>query len=1180
MIDSLNLKNIIVPLKEIGEYEKLMKWATAGKGTALAYGLSDTLKGVFLAGLAEEQKKPIIFITHNEIAARKIYEDVQSIMPEGALLLTPGDLVFHRLFARSGETRLARLRVIERLAEGGPLVLCASVESVMSPLSPPAVFEATFPQAFDKPSGKARLKVGLVYEPQKLAEDLVKAGFERAAIVDTKGQFSVRGGIIDIFSPAQELPARVEFFDDEIDSIRFFDTETQRSIETADELILYPARELLLSVDQIKSIGENLKEDLEIQTEKLGKKKNPSALLRENLEEDIEKLSQGLLVDGIERYINYYEGEVAHIFDFSKDAMIVIDESDRVKERCNAMGMELKENMKSLIENSKILPGQVVRGYDFEWLRMQIESKKLLLMSALLKGIQEFKPNDLLGFTCRSMQPYHGRIGLVVEEISAWKGRDYRVVVLSGGEDRGKRLAEALKENNIPAVYMDQFEIVPTIGQVLVIPGTLNGGFEFPTIKYAVISDREVYAPISKKKTRKGGIIRAFTDLKTGDYVVHDAHGVGQYLGIEKIKIGNVTKDYLLIKYKGTDKIYIPTDQMDLIQRFIGSDKIEPKLNKIGGIEWHKTTAKAKGAVEIMARELMELYAIRQQMKGFEFPEDIVWQKEFEDAFPYEETGDQLKCVEEIKEDMESGRVMDRLLCGDVGFGKTEVALRAIFKCVMAGKQAAILVPTTILAQQHFNTCLKRFSSYPVNIGQLSRFRSSKEIKDTMEGLRKGSIDLVIGTHRLLSADIKFKDLGLLVVDEEQRFGVLHKEKIKSMRKDVDVITLSATPIPRTLHMSMIGVRDISIIQEPPEERYPVQTYVMDFDKEIVREAIIREISRGGQVYFLHNRVSNISQTTSKLAALVPEAKFAFAHGQMNEHQLEKTMMAFYNGDFDVLVCTTIIETGLDIPNVNTIVVSDADRMGLSQLYQLRGRVGRSNRVAYAYLTYQRDKVISETAEKRLVAIKEFTELGSGFKIAMRDLELRGTGNLLGTSQSGHMEAIGYELYIKMLDETVKTLKGEHNVMDTDTQVEISVEAHIPDNYIYESAQKIDVYRKISFLETKEEISELTDELIDRFGDVPAAVMNLFAVSYIRNNCRHVGVTNISQKNNVIKVKFKPGAVTPEQAVNLAAEYRGRFLFSAGEIPYFTVKITTDEAIRPLPIMMALVEKLRVVNKM
>lgn len=1175
MTDSFNLKNIIAPLKEIGEYEKLMKWATTGKGIVLAHGLSDTLKGVFLAGLAEEQQRPVIFITHNEIVAKKIYEDVQSIMPEGAVLLPPGDLVFHRLLARSGETRLARLRAIERLAEGGPLVLCASVESVMSPLSPPSVFEETFPPAFDKASGKARLKIGLVYEPGKLAKDLVNAGFERAAIVESRGQFSIRGGIIDLFSPTQDLPARIEFFDDEIDSIRYFDPDTQRSIETIDEITLYPARELLFSEEEIELIGLNLREDLQDLIVKLGKKKNQGMMLKENLDEDIEKLLQGSLVDGIERYINYHKGPLAHIFDFSPDATIVIDESDRVKERCNAMGMELRENMKSLLENYKVLPGQVVRGYDFEWLRSHTVDKKLLLMSALLKGVQEFKPNDMYGFTCRSMHPYHGRIGLVVEEISGWKGRDYRVVVLSGGEERGKRLAEALRENDIPAIYMDNFDNPPVPGQVLVIPGTLNGGFEFPTLKYAVISDREVYAPASKKKTRKGGIIKAFTDLKVGDYVVHDSHGVGQYLGIEKIKIGNITKDYLHIRYKGTDKIYIPTDQMDLIQRFIGNGETEPKLNKIGSAEWHKAKAKAKGAVEEMARELMELYALRQQLSGFQFPEDTKWQREFEDAFPYEETGDQLKCVEEIKEDMESGRVMDRLLCGDVGFGKTEVALRAIFKCVTAGKQAAILVPTTILAQQHFNTCLKRFSSYPVNIGQLSRFRTDKEIKETLDGLQKGSVDLVIGTHRLLSEDIKFRDLGLLVVDEEQRFGVLHKERIKTMRKDIDVITLSATPIPRTLHMSMIGVRDISIIQEPPEERYPVQTYVMEYDNEIVREAIIREISRGGQVYFLHNRVSNISQTTAKLAALVPEAKFAYAHGKMNEHQLEDTMIGYYHGDFDVLVCTTIIETGLDIPNVNTIIIADADRMGLSQLYQLRGRVGRSNRVAYAYLTYQRDKVLSETSEKRLIAIKEFTELGSGFKIAMRDLELRGTGNLLGTSQSGHMEAIGYELYIKMLDETVKTLKGEQNSLETDTQVDISIEAHIPDHYISESAQKIDVYRKISFIETRDEISELTDELIDRFGDVPTAVMNLFAVSFIRNNCRHGGVTHISLKNTTISVKFKPGAITPERAIQYASDYKGRLLFSAGEIPYFTIRITPEEALKPLNMLMDLAEKLR-----
>ncbi len=1177
--NKFGLSELAEPLKKINEYVKLIEWAKSGKGINLAHGLSDTLKALVISSIAKNTGKPIIFITHNEIQARKIYEDILSFIPGNTVILPPGDLVFHRIFARSGETRLARLAALERLSDGGPLVLCASVEAIMSPISKPDILNNAFRTALMDTNNSKRkksvLRNGLIYEPILLNRDLIKAGYERVAIVENHGQFSSRGGIIDVFPPAEDEPVRIEFFDDEIDTIRRFDPESQRSTGTIENIEIFPAFELILDESELKKIASAMNEELNEMSLKAGKKKNQAALVRESIGEDIEKLSQGIMIDGIEKYINYYDGNTGTIFEFSEEALIVIDESDRVKERCHAIESEMNENIKQLLENNRILPGQAVKNHNFEWLQFEIKGRKTLTLSNLLKNTQDFRPNDIHGFNCRSMQPFHGRISLVVEEINGWKGRNYSIVVLSGNEERGQRLAEALRDSELEAIYMDNLEKAPKPGQIIIVPGTLNGGFEFPGLKYAVLSDREVYAPsIKKKPIKKGALIKIFSELKIGDFVVHESHGVGQYLGIEKIKMSNLVKDYLVIKYQGTDKLFIPTDQMDLIQRYIGSEEHGPKLNKLGGAEWVKTKTKAKAAIEAMARDLMELYALRQQIKGHIFPEDSRWQREFEDAFSYEETSDQLKCVEDIKSDMESDKVMDRLLCGDVGFGKTEVALRAVFKCITSGKQAAILVPTTILAQQHYNTCIKRFSNFPMNVGQLSRFRSAKEVEDVTNGLKKGSIDLVIGTHRLLSEDIGFKDLGLLVVDEEQRFGVMHKEKIKNLRKNVDVITLSATPIPRTLHMSMIGVRDISVIEEPPEERYPVQTYVMEHDNDIVREALIREISRGGQVYYLHNKVSSISQMASKIAALVPEAKVAYAHGKMAEHQLEKTMMNFYNGEFDVLVCTTIIETGLDIPNVNTIIVSDSDKMGLSQLYQLRGRVGRSNRVAYAYLTYQRDKVLTETAEKRLVAIKEFTELGSGFKIAMRDLELRGAGNLLGTSQSGHLESIGYELYIKMLDETVKQLKGEGITEDADTQVEVSVEAHIPDSYINESAQKIDVYRKISFIENKEDISELTDELIDRFGDVPLPVQNLFIVSYIRNNCRRAGVTNFSQKENVIKVKFKVGGITPEQAIKLAGYYPGKLLFSAGELPYFTIKITKEESLKPMPILVELVEHL------
>jgi transcription-repair coupling factor (superfamily II helicase) len=737
-------------------------------------------------------------------------------------------------------------------------------------------------------------------------------------------------------------------------------------------------------------------------------------------------------------------------------------------------------------------------------------------------------------------------------------------------------LVQSLIDQNIEAIYKSSLDIELQDGHIVVLPGTLSNGFEFPSIRYAVISDREVFTtPKKEGPKRKGRLIKAFTDLKVGDFVVHENHGIGQYVGIEKLTVGGLTRDYLNIKYGGNDKLYIPTDQLDMIQKYIGGEDKLPKLNKLGSVEWTKTKSKAQHSIQALAIDLLKLYAERQQKIGFSFSKDSRWQKEFEDMFPYEETEDQLRCIEEIKRDMEDERVMDRLLCGDVGYGKTEVALRAAFKCVMDSKQAAILAPTTILAQQHYNTCIQRFGSFPVKIDVLSRFKSASELKKAVSDLKSGNLDIIIGTHKLLQESIKFKDLGLLIIDEEQKFGVGHKEKIKSLKTNLDVLTLSATPIPRTLHMSMIGIRDISLIEEPPEERYPVQTYVMEHNEDVIRDAIFKEIARGGQVYFLHNRVRSIAKTAAHIKELVPEARVAYAHGQMDEKQLEDTMLDFYNGEYDVLVCTTIIEAGLDIPNVNTIIITDADKMGLSQLYQLRGRVGRSNRLAYAYFTYQKDKVLSEVAEKRLQAIKEFTEFGSGFKIAMRDLEIRGTGNLLGKEQHGHMEAIGYDLFIKLLEETLQELKGEAPVKRVETSIELQINAYIPESYISDENQKIEMYKKIASISDQQDLFDIEEEIEDRFGDIPTMVRNLLSIAYVKQLAQMCGISNIGQRNNNIAIKFKTDKfIKAQTAMQIASDYKGRILFTASEQPYFTLKCSDEKPEELLKDIRDIVEKI------
>ncbi|MDF2521091.1 MAG: mfd [Clostridia bacterium] len=1164
----MSFQNIIKPLESMSEYKLLME-STKGSGRNIeAYGISDTQKSLIAAALNNEMNKSCLVITHNEIAARKLFEDINFLIPGSALLLTSGEIIFHKIDARSSEVRQQRLASINELLNGKTKIVCASVEALIQKMVPGSRFAEM----------KTLLALGDTVDTDNFIKLFIMSGYERVDMVEGKGQFSVRGGIVDFYPLTEENPVRVELFGDEVDSIRHFDAITQRSIDKINEVEINAARELLFKEEELKEAAVSIKNHLEKRLKNLnasGKKKEAEKL-EEYIREDIDKLSQGVYFEGIERYISFFKINFQSILDYMKEFVIVIDEPSRVRQRYDNINLEFQEHFKQLLEANEVLPDQYNAYFTYDQLLLQFRNHKCISFNTLLKSSADFRPDTIISFVSRSMHPFHGKLDLLMDELMLWKNKRYKVLILSGTEDKGKRLVQSLREQDINAIYKAELDIELQDGHVIVMPGTLNSGFEFPSIRYSVISDREVFAaPKREAPKKKGRLIKVFTDLKVGDYVVHENHGIGQYVGVEKLTVGGLTRDYLHIKYGGNDKLYIPTEQLDVIQKYIGGEEKLPKLNKLGSAEWSKTKAKAQKNIQELAIDLLKLYAERQQIIGHPFSPDTRWQKEFEDMFPYEETEDQLRCIEEIKKDMEQGRTMDRLLCGDVGYGKTEVALRAAFKCVMDGKQAAILAPTTILAQQHYNTCIQRFGGFPIKVDVLSRFKTAAELKKTIQDVKNGTIDVIVGTHKLLQDSVKFKDLGLLVIDEEQKFGVAHKEKIKSLKTNVDVLTLSATPIPRTLHMSMIGIRDISIIEQPPEERYPVQTYVMEHNEDVIRDAITKEIARGGQVYYLHNRVRSISKVAARIKELVPDARVTFAHGQMDEKVLEDTMLDFYNDEYDVLVCTTIIEAGLDIPNVNTIIISDADRMGLSQLYQLRGRVGRSNRLAYAYFTYQKDKVLNEVAEKRLRAIKEFTEFGSGFKIAMRDLEIRGTGNLLGKEQHGHMEAIGYDLYIKLLEDTLKELKGDVPQKQVETSIELQINAYIPESYISDEDQKIEIYKKIASIESRQDLYDIEEEVEDRFGDTPTVTRNLLTIAYIKQLAQKLGISNLTQKGSSILIKFKTDKyIKAQHAMEIAAMYRNRILFTASEQPYFTLKAGDERPEELLKTIREIIEKI------
>ena len=1080
------MKTFLQPLQNLAEMEELQKLAGKNRGVIAVSGCMESQKAHLMYGLSGLFPCHLI-LSEDERSAKQIYEDYR-FYDRDVLYYPARDLLFFQADIHGNLIIRQRMQVIKALLTREEVTVVTSVDGCMDFLG-----------------SLENIKKQLIYfrndsalDLDKLKDSLVQMGYERVGQVEMPGQFSIRGGIVDIYALTEENPWRIELWGDEIDSIRSFDAQSQRSLENLEEIVIYPAAE-----QQAENSGIT--------------------------------------------FPDYFPADKTLIF---------LDEPNRLVENAQAVEEEFSQSCRNREEKGT---ANLSRGWMCGWndLQKKLNRRNCISFSSLEPKKTGWDLTGNFNLTVKSMNSYQSSFELLVKDLKQYKKRGYQTVLMSGSRTRAERLAKDLQEEGLSAFYGQDTDRILEPGEIMTVYGHARKGFEYPLIKFAVITETDIFGkeqkPRKKKKTYKGNRIQDFAELSIGDFVVHERHGLGIYRGIEKVEVDKVVKDYIKIEYRGGSNLYILATQLDALQKYAGADADRtPKLNKLGGQEWKKTKTRVKGAVRNIARELVELYAVRQEKEGYVCGPDTVWQKEFEEMFPYEETEDQLAAIEDTKRDMESTKIMDRLVCGDVGYGKTEVALRAAFKEVQESRQVVYLVPTTILAQQIYNTFVQRMKEFPVRVDLLCRFRTPAQQKKTIEDLKKGQVDVVIGTHRVLSKDVEYKNLGLLIIDEEQRFGVAHKEKIKQLKKNVDVLTLTATPIPRTLHMSLIGIRDMSVLEEPPMDRVPIQTYVMEYDEETVREAVSRELRRGGQVYYVYNRVNDIAEVALRLAKLLPEARVDFAHGQMSERELESVMYSFINGDIDVLVSTTIIETGLDISNVNTMIIHDSDRYGLSQLYQLRGRIGRSNRTAYAFLMYRQNMMLKETAEKRLSAIREYTDLGSGFKIAMRDLELRGAGNLLGAEQHGHMNAVGYDLYCKMLSEAVKEAKGIHTMEDFETTIDLNMDAFIPDSYISNEYQKLDIYKRIAGIETQQDYDDMLEELLDRFGEMPKAVLNLLAIARMKALAHRAYVTEIKQTGADMRITlYEKAQLDPAGIPAILAKYRRGLQFKADQEPKF-----------------------------
>ncbi len=1138
------------PLTELIEFEEMNRELQAGRGPVQVSGCMDSQKVHLIQEIVPETSWKLI-VTYDDSRAREIYEDF-GCFRQDVWLYPAKDLLFYSADIHGNLLARQRLQVLRHLMEDESGVVVTTLDGLMDHLLPLSQIQSQI----------TVIRMGQELNLDEWKERLSQMGYERTGQVDGMGQFSIRGGILDVFPLTEELPVRIELWDTEVDSIRTFDLESQRSVEQLDEIALYPAVEIVLTKEQRQKGVKQLREEAAVSVEKLKKQMLTEEAFRLAgiVQELAEGVEEGWKINGLDGYLSYFSDETVSFLDYfqEKSGMVVLDEPARLREKGEAVELEFRESMSHRLEKGYLLPGQTDLLYTAKELLARAQRNNTLYLTGLEQRLVGMTVKNQYRIHVKNVNSYQNSFEMLIQDLQRWKKEKYRVILLSGSRTRTSRLAGDLREYNLSAFCPDNEERQVQPGEILVIYGNLHRGFEYPQIKFVVITEGDMFGAEKKKRKRKktsyeGNKIQSFSDLAVGDYIIHEEHGLGIYRGIEKIERDRIIKDYLKLEYADGGTLYLPATRLDGIQKYAGADAKTPKLNKLGGDQWKKTRSRVKSAVKEIARDLVQLYAARQNKAGFQYGPDTVWQREFEELFPYEETDDQMEAIEAAKRDMESRRIMDRLVCGDVGYGKTEVALRAAFKAVQESKQVVYLVPTTILAQQHYNTFLQRMKDFPVRIDLMSRFRTPTQVKKTLADLQKGLVDIVIGTHRVLSKDVKFKDLGLLIIDEEQRFGVTHKEKIKQMKENVDVLTLTATPIPRTLHMSLVGIRDMSVLEEPPVDRLPIQTYVMEYNDEMVREAINRELARNGQVYYVFNRVKGIDEIAAHIQELVKDAVVVYAHGQMQERQLEKIMFEFVNGEIDVLVSTTIIETGLDIPNANTMIIHDADRLGLSQLYQLRGRVGRSNRTSYAFLMYKRDKLLREEAEKRLQAIREFTELGSGIKIAMRDLEIRGAGNVLGAEQHGHMEAVGYDLYCKLLNQAVQALQGKRTEEDEfETVVDCDIDAYIPSSYIRNEYQKLDIYKRISGIENEEEHMDMQDELMDRFGEIPKSVENLLLVASLKALAHRVYITEVKVNRQEVRMSMYANAKLNTAGIpEMIQKYGGNLRFQTGEPSYF-----------------------------
>lgn len=1148
------MQALLSPLKELAEFDNSREIIRKKKGAVALTGCVDSQKLHMIYGLSDGFRTKVI-VTYSDLKAREIFDEYK-FYDRNVMLYPAKDLIFFQADIHGNQLTAERVKTMRRLMQRRPVTIVTTYAALMAPQ---VVWDRKDIIEIDR---------GGRLQEDELAERLVAMGYEKSYQVDSPGQFSLRGGIVDIFDLTEENPFRIELWGDEVESIRSFDILSQRSIERLESISVFPATEFVLEDERIRIGLEKLEKEAEKQ-EKLFRdsfrteEAHRVAVQVKDLKEQLLEFKSKVNLESYVRY--FYEDTVTlpellqRIAEEGAGPVFFLDEPARLAEQADAVELEFRESMAARAEKGYLLPGQMNVLYSGEQVAAALQRSRVVMLSTMDSRSAWFKPDYKYDISVRNVAPYNNSFEALVKDLKLFKKKGYRVLLLSGSRTRARRLAEDLRDQELTAVYVEDPCREVQAGEVVTCYGHVGRGFEYPLLKFVVLSETDIFGAEKKKKKKKkryeGQGIKDFNELKVGDYVVHESHGLGIYRGIEKVEIENVVKDYIKIEYRDGGNLYVLATGLDVIQKYASADARKPKLNKLGSKEWEKTKQKVRGAVGEVARDLVELYAHRQQAEGYRYGQDTVWQREFEEMFPFEETEDQLAAIADTKADMESTKVMDRLICGDVGYGKTEIAIRAAFKAVQENKQVVYLVPTTILAQQHYTTFAQRMKDYPVRIDLMSRFRTPGEIRKTLTDLRKGAVDIVIGTHRVLSKDVEFRDLGLLIIDEEQRFGVAHKEKIKKLKENVDVLTLTATPIPRTLHMSLVGIRDMSVLEEAPDERQPIQTFVCEYNEELVREAISRELARNGQVYYVHNRVNTIADVAARLSALLPEATVAYAHGQMKEQELEKIMYDFINREIDVLVSTTIIETGLDISNVNTMIINDSDNLGLAQLYQLRGRVGRSNRSAYAFLMYKRDKMLKEVAEKRLSAIREFTDLGSGFKIAMRDLEIRGAGNLLGVSQHGHMEAVGYDLYCKMLNEAVQHLKGTTVAEDFATVIDLDVDAFIPPSYIVNEVQKLDIYKRIAGIENVKERDDMKDELLDRFGEIPKSVDNLLRIALIRVAAHRLFFAEVKGKNERIIFSFRPDAgINPAEIPALLKKAGDSLTFTAYGTPFFTYK--------------------------